>query len=314
METNPIDIEITEKVTNEQENIVPGQPYTVERNERIVEVSFESRVRDFLSQQKKTIKLYILTPCYGGMSHVNYTVSLISTLDVMRHYGIHCRVEFCKNDSLVSRARNNLVARAMADPECTHMLFIDSDITWAATDILKLLISDKQLCGGIYPVKHYHWNRLLENPDKNVAHEWVKQKNANRMIQHISDEHIIQHRLLRYNMNTFAGYLTVEQNMIKVKHIATGFMMIKRDVIEKMAAAFPSTKYSDDVGFLRSAENDYSYALFDCAVEDGHYLSEDWLFCSRWTKMGGIIHADVTINLIHSGVEDYNGSLITTLM
>jgi hypothetical protein len=96
--------------------------------------------------------------------------------------------------------------------------------------------------------------------------------------------------------------------------MATGFMMIQRDVIEKMMVAFPSTKYVDDIGFLTPEENKYAYALFDCGVEEGHYYSEDWLFCHRWTKMGGSIWADVSINLTHTGIEDYKGSYLASVI
>ena len=63
--------------------------------------------------------------------------------------------------------------------------------------------------------------------------------------------------------------------MVKVRHVATGFMMIQRNVIENMMIAYPSTKYTDDIGFLTEDENKFAYALFDCCVEDGHHLPED---------------------------------------
>ena len=91
-------------------------------------------------------------------------------------------------------------------------------------------------------------------------------------------------------------------------------MMIQRGVIEKMQRAFPSTKYVDDVGFLDGDENRHAFALFDCGVEDGHYYSEDWLFCSRWGKMGGEIYLDVSIDLNHSGTQDFKGSFISSLV
>jgi hypothetical protein len=91
-------------------------------------------------------------------------------------------------------------------------------------------------------------------------------------------------------------------------------MMIKRNTIEKMMLAYPTTKYTDDVGFLQPGENKYAYALFDCAIEENHYFSEDWLFCHRWTKMGGNVYLDVSINLKHSGVEDFNGSYISSIL
>jgi hypothetical protein len=90
--------------------------------------------------------------------------------------------------------------------------------------------------------------------------------------------------------------------------------MIQRNVIEKMFKAFPSTKYTDDVGFLKPEENEYAYALFDCGVENNHYYSEDWLFCHRWQKMGGDVWIDVSINLSHTGIEVYKGCYMTNLM
>jgi hypothetical protein len=102
--------------------------------------------------------------------------------------------------------------------------------------------------------------------------------------------------------------------MTEVRHIATGFMMMKRQVIEKMMEGFPYTKYIDDIGFLKGDENNFAYALFDCGVENNHYLSEDWMFCERWRKLGGSIHVDVTINLIHTGTEHYNGCYLSSIM
>ena len=93
----------------------------------------------FNSNPNKIGYVYILTPCYGGVSYVNYTECLISTIQLFKLYNININVVFCKGDSLVTRARNNLIAKAMNDPEMTHMLFIDNDITWEPFDILKLM-------------------------------------------------------------------------------------------------------------------------------------------------------------------------------
>ena len=120
--------------------------------------------------------------------------------------------------------------------------------------------------------------------------------------------------MLEYNVNFLDSTIHVEKNITKVRHIATGFMMIKREVIEKMMVAFPSTKYTDDVSFLLPNENTYAYALFECGVEDDHYYSEDWMFCHRWSKIGGDIYVDVSINLTHIGIESYQGSFISTTL
>ena len=254
-----------------------------------------------------------MTPCYGSLCYANYVSSLLTTMNLFSQLGIRLKIEFCRNDSLVSRARNNLVAKVMSDPAVTHMLFIDSDITWSPIDIFKLVLAEKSIIGGIYPIKNYDWDKLI-SPDRNVVQEWIDAKNKSQLKSAVSDAEIIQHKLMRYNLNYLSQTLEIKHNLARVKHIATGFMMIRRDTIEKMSRAFPSTKYTDDVGYLTGSENDFAYALFDCGVEDDHYFSEDWLFCMRWAKMGGEIWTDVTINLNHCGVEDFKGSYLASLI
>ena len=270
---------------------------------------FEKRVKDFVGKTNPYV--CILTPCYGGVSFIEYVTSLINTLNLFRTLGVNIKIEFCRNDSLVSRARNNLVAKALNDPQVTHILFIDNDIIWEPVSVLKLLIADKAVIGGVYPLKNYFWNKLTE---PNIVKNWIDAKNSSMLKDIISDEGIVQNKLLNYNLNLLPEGLTIENNIGRVKHIATGFMMIKRDTLEKMFAAFPSTKYTDDVSFLRPEENRFAYALFDCGVEDDHYYSEDWMFCSRWSKMGGEIWVDISINLTHIGIERYNGSYLSQLV
>ena len=278
--------------------------------------SFEEKVKTYIVTNDP--KLYILTPCYGGMCYISYLQCLINTLNLFRQYNFPIQVEFCKNDSLVSRARNNLIAKAMHDPKCTHMIFIDNDITWNPMSILKLIISNKPLVGGAYPIKRYNWEKLTTDSssyDDTVINKWVDKKNKNTSLKEsMSDIDMIQSSLLRYNINYIDKYIEIQDNLTQVKHLATGFMLMQRTMVEKMMLAYHSTKYKDDVNFLIGDENNYAYALFDCGVENDHYLSEDWLFCNRWTKIGGTIWLDVTINLTHTGTEDFNGCFISSIL
>jgi len=280
------------------------------------EIPMLDKIKNYVLQNKPC--LYILTPCFASLCYATYVSCLMSTIEVFRQFNIEVHVEFCRNDSLVSRARNNLVARAMNNKNMTHILFIDNDIAWDPVDILKLLIADKKLVGGIYPLKRYEWEKLLKDKrdptNQNIIKSWIDRKNKSQFNSQISDEKMIQHNLLQYNINYLSNNLTIDNNLAQVKHLATGFMMIQRNVIEKMGKSFPSTKYTDDVGFLRPEENEFAYALFDCGVEDGHYYSEDWLFCHRWSKMGGDIFVDVSINLTHTGIEDFQGCYISSIM
>ena len=275
--------------------------------------SFEQTVKDYIKLNNP--KLCILTPCYGGTTYVNYTICLINTLNIFRSLDFPVQVEFCKNDSLVSRARNNLVAKAMTDPTITHIMFIDNDITWSPVDILKLVLVDKSVCGGFYPLKNYNWDKLTSNPSNtNPIQTMMLRKQTSTFRDTITDEDMIQYNLLNYNVNWLDSSIKIENNMTPVKHLATGFMLIQRQTIEKIFSEYPETKYVDDVGFLVGKENDFAFAIFDCGVEDGHYMSEDWMFCRKWRKMGGEIYGDVSINLTHTGVEEFKGSFIASVI
>ena len=283
-----------------------NQPQDIESNQ---ENNIISQITRFINE--KNPSLTILTPCYNSTVYVSYMESLIQTFAMCKDIGLNMKVHFCKNDSLVSRARNNLIAKAMSDPTTTHMLFIDADITWDPIDILKLLLADKGIVGGIYPIKKYKWDTIAE---PNFTNNLMQRKQNSQLKNMMSDQDFLKTNMVKYNVNYESTTLNVANNLAKVKHLATGFMMIKREVIETMSRGFQNTKYVDDVGFLHGEENDFAYALFDCGVEEGHYFSEDWMFCHRWTKMGGGVYIDITINLDHTGVETYKGSYIASVL
>lgn len=302
-----IQIEIVEKLDSTESNTFTAD-------------NFREKVFEYVERAKPHIA--ILTPCYGGQCFVNYVSCLMNTANLLNSLNIPCRIEFCRNDSLVSRARNNLIAKAMNEPTITHCFFIDADITWEPSDVLKLLLADKGIVGGVYPIKSFDWTKLTAKSStetkydgpNNVIADWLRRKNDSQLKDLVTDEDFIQQKLVRYNINHNGPTMEIRQNLACVRHLATGFMMIKRGVIEKMSEAFPSTKYVDDVGFLKGEENKFAYALFDCGVEDGHYCSEDWLFCNRWSKMGGQVWIDVSINLTHTGNQDFKGSFVSSLV
>ena len=214
-------------------------------------ITLNDQIQKYIKENNPYV--IIMTPCYGSICYVNYLFCLINTITMFRELNIRYAIEICKNDSLVSRARNNLIAKAMTKEESTHLLFIDNDITWEPLDILKLLISDKSLIGGVYPLKKYNWNNLLinqKNPeDKNPLKTIMDRKEKSQFGHIITPTDMVQHNLLNYNINYLTNNLEISNNLACVRHIATGFMMIKRGTIEKMMEAFPSTKYVDDVGF-----------------------------------------------------------------
>jgi hypothetical protein len=265
-------------------------------------------IREFVILHKPVV--YILTPCYGNICSCHYTLQLLQTDNLFRLLNIPLYIEFCANDSLITRARNNLVAKAMSDNKMTHILFIDNDIIWNPHDVLKLLLSKKDLIGGVYPLKKYHWDRLqIDN-----YRELLEKKEKCELLHDVSDENILKFNAVNYNCNYLQSTLNIVNNILEVKHLPTGFMMISRTCITKLQKEYPTSKYTDDVGYLQGDENDNAYALFDTGVVNGHYYSEDWNFCEKWTALSETVYAEVSINLSHIGTEVYDGSFAASIL
>jgi hypothetical protein len=255
------------------------------------------------------IKIMIGTPAYGGQCFVGYTTSLINSIKRYARVGIDVVPSFLANESLIPRGRNTIVAKFMGDPTCTHLMFVDADISWGEDAIARLLTHDKDIIGALYPKKGYDWQKLIKNPEvANII------KNAMDEARGLTDQEVSQIRtkLLSFVMNLTSPKTRVEKGIVPLQHLGTGFMLIKRSVIEKMMDAFPNLKYDDDINVLTPEENKFLYALFDCEIHQlgpkKHYLSEDYMFCKRWTDIGGGVFADITISLTHTGTHSFAGN------
>ena len=100
-----------------------------------------------------------------------------------------------------------------------------------------------------------------------------------------------------------------EDGCVEVSDAGTGFMMIKRHVIERLIAAHPELKVQPHIfdhtnkfgDTYRQKFTDNYYAIMDGQVRDGRLLTEDYSFCRRWQDLGGKIYVDPTIRLSHTG-------------
>ena len=256
-----------------------------------------------MSYDYSKIKVYLCTPCYGGMVAAEYMRSVCQLTNSFTERGIKFELRTLSNDSLVTRARACLVATFLADPEATHLFFIDADISFNAKSVYRLLAADKEVVGGAYPMKSVNWAAvkevLKENPD--ASEEELVNKSASYVINVHSSENDI----------TTTG--KVEDGFAKVANIGTGFLMIQRQVFDKMIKAYPDSNYRNDIPSFRGRdESKHMYTFFDtwCHPDSKRYLSEDYAFCQKWIDIGGIVWADLMCPLHHRGNFVFKGSAI----
>ena len=75
-----------------------------------------NKVQVDVEKLKKT-KVHICMPCYGGQLTESTFMSFIRWSNTARQLGIDWTVETLTNESLISRARNTLVAKFLSNPD-----------------------------------------------------------------------------------------------------------------------------------------------------------------------------------------------------
>jgi hypothetical protein len=238
------------------------------------------------------VNLVIATPCFGGQVSVLYTASLYKLQKLVRSYSdFNLKVLFKDGDALITRARASLVSQFLDDPESTHLLFIDADIGFEPEQVLRLIECGADVCAAVYPIKRIDWDRIkttMEAARPNPAAAALK------YVFEVDDPSAVIQK---------GGF-------VKVRYAGTGFLMIRRQALERMCAHYPQLQYKRDHSIDAAAAGGNRFALFECMIaEDGTYLSEDFAFCKRWTGMGGEIWADLQSRLAHVGPMTFHGDL-----
>ena len=231
--------------------------------------------------------LFIATPCYGGLVNVQYMESVVQLIMLCAQQNI--KVNFFKIpfESLISRARN-VCASAFLQSGFSHMIFIDSDIEFKAIDVINLLNADEDIIGGMYPTKKINYSELKEKVSESTSYQELISKSVNYTSQGVKNP--------------------VKKNICESDYIATGFMMIKREVFLKLIKQKPEIKYKNDIpAYTNYTYNDYMYDFFQTKIINEKYVSEDYGFCYLWKEIGGKIYSKIDINLNHIGSMVYYG-------
>lgn len=215
-------------------------------------------------------KVMIGLPSYDYKVSSKLAISLASFCVQATQHGVDIQICNISGCSVVSRVRN-LIATDFLKSDCTDLMFIDSDINFDAEDIFRLMA----------------WNT---DPKKGiVAGIPVARKKGQVYFSTLDtdDDSIFMDKM----------------GLVKAKRVATAFMMIRREVFEKLRDAHPEWLYHDE-----KKEGDQVICFFDFELKDGHYVGEDYLFCDRAREQGFEVWIDPTIKLGHMGVHEFEGS------
>jgi hypothetical protein len=243
---------------------------------------------------RKNPTVMIATPMYGGMCTGQFMAGVIQTINTLQTAGIQTYFVQLGNESLITRARNELT-RIFLEHNLEYLMFIDSDIGFNGEAVLSLIKADKDIACGIYPKKEVDW----------VAVERAAKEGKTNLQDYSGSFALNFDATIGQELNADAT------GCVEVRHGATGFMLIKRHVFEQLADKVPtyrpSTIKDANGNYLKPETKEFFATSID---ESGCLLSEDYHFCEIWRKHGGKIHANPSIKLEHVGTYIYSGDII----
>lgn len=190
-----------------------------------------------------------------------YTFSIARSREALHKAGIQTAYLLLQGNCHVDDGRNAIV-RDFLESDCTDLVFLDADVNWEPEHLVKLCQHDLDLVGGVYPYRREGSDTMPVRMAEGAA---------------------------------------VANGLLEVDGLPTGFMKIKRHVLEKMAADAP--KYWDKI---------YLTALvFDRPDPDENHTrwGGDIAFCNRFKASGGKIYADTELRLGHTGTMVVTDSL-----
>lgn len=242
-------------------------------------------------------KYFIATPTYNGVG-AGYCQSMIDLTKVLTDLQIEFSYNVTFNDSLLPRARNELVAKFLKS-DCTHMLFIDGHMKFEGFAVLSMMNCQEDFLGLACPLKGTNWAKVkdavLDNPDIDELDLemagafwipfWGKYDHDDEVLETPSSEPF---------------------ETVQVDRLGTGFLLLSRNVFDTVAPLTTTYKNYKQDPELPELFNDF----FPLHVNaDGVYESEDLAFCRMWKRQGGKLYVCPWITVESYGSTFYRGKL-----
>mmetsp|Transcript_39887 Transcript_39887/g.55441 ORF Transcript_39887/g.55441 Transcript_39887/m.55441 type:complete len:266 (-) Transcript_39887:324-1121(-) len=242
------------------------------------------------------------TPCYGGLVHDSFYLSVVKSLQYYRNSPIQIAASTVPGIADLPKARAALIFEFLSHPSYTHLLFVDADIQFSPHLIERAVSSGKDVVCVMYPKKAIEWEGI--------------QRAAALGPSHVADLATLKALALNYPIEwefesatgKESGSVQTDVNgFARVRRAGAGFMMVTRRALEKMRDSYPDLSFQD----LSSGQT--HYAFFHSVLEKQsltgkmHWISEDFAFCDRWNALHGEVWVDLLSGLNHTGTMKYEG-------
>jgi hypothetical protein len=241
---------------------------------------------------KPAVKLFVATPVHSDVS-IHYFKACLEFQKECFIRKIPVMFQVMKS-SLVTQGRQ-LCVSGFLGTDCTHILFIDSDIVFNFKMFERMLNYDKDICMVPYPIKTIDFQKIKG-----------KIKNGSELDPMVLGN---QYTLSVENQRN----VKVENGFIEVERGPAGCMLIKRQVFDTLIKEYPEfTIKQHTLIDGKLVERDHMYNFFDTYWDPNEktYTGEDFYFCKLAKHAGIKMYALVDEYISHHGEFSYTGRLI----
>lgn len=237
------------------------------------------------------------TPAYGSMVHIDYCKSLIEFIG----QGYSYTMIALGNESLITRARDNILSMFYHNPNFDKLLFIDADIYLPGSGF-------QRICRALDGEKNE--DGTWKVPPKDVVGAGVRLKS---------------HKIV-YNFNPGENGTQMDETgqYIKCKFLGTAVFGMTRKAVEFLVnkakeegRVYDKKSVMGGGDFMEVPEyfdvfrvglTEESKKLYKTTGDKGIYLSEDYFVCTELNENGYQVWVDTTIRTLHHGNQSFDNA------
>ena len=217
-------------------------------------------------------RLFIATPTANGVAMTGFVEALAGMLVRLAARGIPVTFRTLDGDNLI--LQRNLLVHAFLGSDATHLLFVDSDLTFPADLADRLLATGKLFVGTAYPKRRLDLAALARGL---AAHDFPTALAL----------------AYDWNLHVIDETVTVSGSLARVKALPGGFMLIARSVFDDLISG-------GEAPFMTGTA-DPPRAFFRELRSGDSLIDLDYAFCIAYARCGGEAWLHVDAEIGHLG-------------
>lgn len=216
-------------------------------------------------------KVILYTNFYRFQTIMPYCNSLVKTLFLFHKLGIKCDYEAIRGDFHVERAINHSMTKFLNDEESTDFFIIDSDESWNAEDVVRMLERPEEVVGATYLLK-----------SETVVQYMV-------VLNSSEDGHYV------------GQILDDGTALLEALRVPAGFLRIRKSALQKIVDKNPDDYFCIPDGKV--------YRFFWNEILNGNFIGMDYAFSDKLRDAGVQLWIDPMTKVNHWGLHEYKGDL-----